>query len=99
MNKSKIEIRSGVPVIVFPCGGCRPCGHAEYEIIKELKQKIEVYENNIIKGSEKILQLEQNRVELLQEYTQFLYSHGYIDDDWMMEQPSPIHEFLNRRNK
>ena len=39
MSKTKIEIRAGVPVIVFPCGGCRPCGHAEYEIIKELEQQ------------------------------------------------------------
>lgn len=37
MSKTKIEIRAGVPVIVFPCGGCRPCGHAEYKIIKELE--------------------------------------------------------------
>ena len=37
MSKTKIEIRADIPVIVFPCGGCRPCGHAEYEIIKELE--------------------------------------------------------------
>ena len=72
---SKIEIRSGFPFIIFQDGICRPCGHAEYEIIK---------------------QLQQNRVELLQQYTQFLYSHGYIDDDCFMEKPSPIHEFLNK---
>lgn len=36
-SKTKIEVRADIPVIVFSCGGCRPCGHAEYEIIKELE--------------------------------------------------------------
>ena len=45
MSKTKIEIRADIPVIVFPCGGCRPCGHAEYEIIKELEaEKTELIE-------------------------------------------------------
>lgn len=37
MGKAKIEIRGDIPVVVCENGGCRPCGHAEYEIIKELK--------------------------------------------------------------
>lgn len=45
MSKAKIEIRADIPVIVFSCGGCRPCGHAEYEIIKELEtEKAELIE-------------------------------------------------------
>lgn len=45
MSKAKIEIRADIPVVVFPCGGCRPCGHAEYEIIKELEaEKAELLE-------------------------------------------------------
>jgi hypothetical protein len=34
---------------------------------------------------------------LLREYTQYLSQHGYIDDDWWAESPSPILEFMNRR--
>jgi hypothetical protein len=32
---------------------------------------------------------------VLLRYTQYLYDHGYLDDDWIMEKPSPILGFLN----
>ena len=35
--------------------------------------------------------------KLLSEYTQYLYDHGYLDDDWWAEQPSPILEFINKK--
>jgi hypothetical protein len=36
--------------------------------------------------------------KLLREYTQYLYDHGYLDDDWWAEQPSPILEFINKKS-
>jgi hypothetical protein len=35
--------------------------------------------------------------KLLTEYTQYLYEFGYLDDDWIMEAPSPIQEFINKK--
>ena len=35
--------------------------------------------------------------KLLTEYTQYLYEFGYLYDDWIMEAPCPIHEFINKK--
>lgn len=66
MSKARIEIRADVPVIVFPCGGCRPCGHAEYEIIKQLEQEFEKRDCQLDTVINKVHKLELEKAELIE---------------------------------
>ena len=43
--------------------------------------------------------IEEGKVELLEEYTKFLFDHGYVDDDVFNEEPTPDKEFLNKLDK
>lgn len=81
MSKTKIEIRAGVPVIIFDCGGCKPCGDAEYQIIKQLEQdKAELIK--ILSGTLEIAsQLMSNDSFLFHFEQEILFLQKYSEED------------------
>jgi hypothetical protein len=40
-----------------------------------------------------------NQIDLLEEYSNFLEKHGYLDTDWREEEPFAIDEFLKQHNQ
>ena len=66
--------------------------------------RAEAYERGFIDGanltgSQALEELEEQKIEILEEYNKFLIKNGYSDDDLWNEEPSAIDRFLEERNK
>jgi hypothetical protein len=76
------------------CGGDKRCLH--HKVCNNaicMREGCESYRDEYL-SSHAVL---DDVAKLLTEYTQHLYEFGYLDDDWIMEAPSPIHEFINKK--
>jgi len=67
-----------------------------YRRCKSYDKTIQILEEATENGTapEEILQRHESRIELLEKYSKWLKSKGYLDTDWITEESFAIDEFM-----
>lgn len=84
--------QAGYPVV----GGLHKMGSGQYPDYMVCKKSDYV---NTKEAIHTVLDQLNHDLELLKDYSEFLMRNGYIDTDWMDEEPFAITEFMKERQK